>query len=981
MNTSTTQARRLGATTALAASLVLGSSVADDTAPLGGRSAAQPAAAAVIITEGTAALSTTARLPAWPAAFADDTAPACTGGHWYWRAGVGAPPACGDDRRIPAAALRCIAARPDLARDGFAVLVGVAQLDAPWRGAGTRWGAPTAGHAGELACAADLAELSRPIPLVAPLTQAGWSTARADSGYALDFTAAPFDAVVTVFHPAFVAAWHGTWTDRPAGEAAARAAAALTPVRADALNWALQHDHPGGGTANGAWVAFAAQPPSALPAAWAARRAQQQAAPADGPSPHGEAFVEALRLLRGDVAVPGPARQAAPGLPAPMAPGSRSTADSTRYRSPLDAPCRHAVLATFAAGDATADEAFAADLSALPMPRPSCPDFNLCIDPLRDWLAAGITVDGDSGPRRVRWAHLTANTREGAATWPLTASGERASHLDIPALADLGPSHHLQAVVPWGGTALAVTVQPSPQWQWSGAILAAQAASDGTTVRWVDAAGNALTDAAGHLATAAAPTSVTAFTRGLPVADGSLPGGPWWFVGTTAGTLDAYAGAAPARRWSWLPPGAVAERTPRWADHRARGLDGDPLRVDVAGRKLVVTGSGRGNIGYHAVDVSDPATPRTAWSFTAADWPADGPAAPGESTAAPARARIALPGSGLRDVLVVPGGEDPTLRSGRLQASADRAGAALHVLDAATGQRLWTWAADAAADMLVPGLRFSLVATPRVLDEDRDGVADWLLLVDAWGTVSLVDVRPAVAAADWGTWRGVAQLSPGADARAAFHLAPAVVPLPTAARAPASWLVVIGTGHSPDLTVGSTGTLHAWRLTPQRPASLALADLVEIGPDGRALAGGAIAATAPGWRMTLAGDREQVTATPRISGGELLVVTWQPPATPEDAACQRQPGLARLRTWRLPAPPRGAERVVYPEDPREHELPGAVPARQAMPWIPPAAATAACTGEACAPRRYVIAGGRLVALGPLPPARRTVWRALEVVAP
>jgi Tfp pilus tip-associated adhesin PilY1 len=149
----------------------------------------------------------------------------------------------------------------------------------------------------------------------------------------------------------------------------------------------------------------------------------------------------------------------------------------------------------------------------------------------------------------------------------------------------------------------------------------------------------------------------------------------------------------------------------------------------------------RGGRAYYALDITDIAAPKLAWTLNSsqADF-----AELGESWSKPALAKMRVQATvadpmELKDVLVFGGGFDPALEEENpASRTPDAMGRDVFIVDALTGDKLWSLRDDVnGADAL---LTHSIPGDIRVLDMDRNGALDRLYFADTGGKVWRVDM-------------------------------------------------------------------------------------------------------------------------------------------------------------------------------------------------------------------------------------------------
>lgn len=156
-------------------------------------------------------------------------------------------------------------------------------------------------------------------------------------------------------------------------------------------------------------------------------------------------------------------------------------------------------------------------------------------------------------------------------------------------------------------------------------------------------------------------------------------------------------------------------------------------------------GMRRGGGSYYALDVTDPDNPKHLWQISSAD---EGLARLGQTWSALKPIFVSPKAIGLdsdeRDaipVLVFGGGydvaEDDTSNSARIDHSV---GNAIFMVDALTGELLWSASPDSDATLQVPGMKSAIASDITPLDNDGNGTVDILYAADLGGRIWRIDL-------------------------------------------------------------------------------------------------------------------------------------------------------------------------------------------------------------------------------------------------
>lgn len=154
-------------------------------------------------------------------------------------------------------------------------------------------------------------------------------------------------------------------------------------------------------------------------------------------------------------------------------------------------------------------------------------------------------------------------------------------------------------------------------------------------------------------------------------------------------------------------------------------------------------GMRRGGRNYYSLDVTDRTAPKLRWVIYggSGDY-----AELGQTWSDAVVRRIKYKGA-IREVIIFTGGYDPDADGSiKLKDDADM-GRAVYIADALTGERLW-WASASGADTNISSMKFSIPASPKVLDLDNDGLADRIYVADAGGQIFRFELKTNHAATD-----------------------------------------------------------------------------------------------------------------------------------------------------------------------------------------------------------------------------------------
>lgn len=333
---------------------------------------------------------------------------------------------------------------------------------------------------------------------------------------------------------------------------------------------------------------------------------------------------------------------------------------------------------------------------------------------------------------------------------------------------------------------------------------------------------------------------------------------------------------------------------------------------------------GRGGKNLYAMDVTDKANPKLLWQILGGS---TGFTKMGQTWSAPVKTRINVGGT-ITDVLIFGGGYDPqqdTLNSADSVYRADTQGNAIYIVNARTGQLIWSASNATGHTANLSKMKYSIPSAVRVIDiqkdsngnlvNDPDQLADQFFVGDTGGQVWRFYINQGQSGAGLVTAGGTsndgvfANLG-GTTAETArkFYHEPDVA--------------LLSLNGTPVLTVniGSGYRGHPLnkiiqdRFYSLRTASLFKTDsqdtltesslynatdnLVQSGSAAeKTSASTALGASTGGWYITLRGTGEKVLSRSLTAGGLLFFNTYEPSAS--TAQCSASIGLNRAYSVRL----------------------------------------------------------------------------------
>lgn len=302
-------------------------------------------------------------------------------------------------------------------------------------------------------------------------------------------------------------------------------------------------------------------------------------------------------------------------------------------------------------------------------------------------------------------------------------------------------------------------------------------------------------------------------------------------------------------------------------------------------------GMRRGGTSYYAIDVSNRSNPSLLWQIDRGD---AGFARLGQTWSQPTLTQVMVNGA-KRPVLIFGGGYSPADHDeqqgqGR-SGSQDEMGNIIYVVDALSGQKLWS-AGRTGADTTVADMNWAVPSDISVVDLDFDGIADFLYFGDLGGQVWRVDLDDEDV--DDSEVHKLANLSGGgvADNRRFFY--PPAVALVTNDSGDPELYVTIGSGyrsHPLDEQVDDYfyAIKDATAPVGLAPSTLSAGNLPTLGGSG------GVDPTGPGWKLPLEDDGEKTTAASTVINGQVIFTSYQPQADQlEDNKCAVRMGTSFL---------------------------------------------------------------------------------------
>lgn len=377
------------------------------------------------------------------------------------------------------------------------------------------------------------------------------------------------------------------------------------------------------------------------------------------------------------------------------------------------------------------------------------------------------------------------------------------------------------------------------------------------------------------------------------------------FVSTNGGMLHAIDTKTGAEKFAFMPDQMLKQaydlvRSPplkennirslygldaSWVAYRTAKDNGDADNVYIYG------GMRRGGSNYYALDVSDIDNPSLEWRVrgawaddTAIANPDSGFSRLGQTWSTPTLTRVKV-GDTIKPVLVFGGGYDPGGHdTAGSRPTKDDMGNAVYMVDARTGERLWSIGTDDATTQ-ISDMKWGVPGGIAVVDLNFDGLADYLYFGDLGGQIFRVNLDNT-ADSDSGLVKGVVRLASlggiGTADHRRFYEAPAIGYQRTGLSE--ALYVAIGSGyraHPLDTNTDEGFYVvadHDFKSTTQ-PDVITEGDLPVVnGGSPPSLDG-----SGDGWRVDFSRAGEKVMSSPTIFQGSVMFTTYKPTDDDQDA--------------------------------------------------------------------------------------------------
>ena len=210
------------------------------------------------------------------------------------------------------------------------------------------------------------------------------------------------------------------------------------------------------------------------------------------------------------------------------------------------------------------------------------------------------------------------------------------------------------------------------------------------------------------------------------------------FVATNHGFLHSFDAETGEENFSIIPKELLENLYDFYRDgssfNHIYGLDGDLVLRHFDDKIYLYVGMRRGGSNYYVFDISTKLNPKLVFKVNGGvgDF-----ANMGQTWSRPTITKVKF-GSSIKNVMIVGGGYDED-QDDKTNTSVDNIGNSVYMIDADTGELLWS-ASNKNADLILPEMKYSIPARISVIDRDSDGLADHMYVADMGAQLFRLDI-------------------------------------------------------------------------------------------------------------------------------------------------------------------------------------------------------------------------------------------------
>ncbi|WP_041714518.1 PilC/PilY family type IV pilus protein [Paraglaciecola sp. T6c] len=380
------------------------------------------------------------------------------------------------------------------------------------------------------------------------------------------------------------------------------------------------------------------------------------------------------------------------------------------------------------------------------------------------------------------------------------------------------------------------------------------------------------------------------------------------FVATNQGFLHSFDAQTGSENFAVIPQELLGNLYEFYRENTTSnhiyGLDGDLVLRHFDDKVYLYVGMRRGGRNYYTFDISSKSNPTLVHQVIGGS---TGFEKLGQSWSRPTVTKIKV-GETIRNVLIFGGGYDAE-QDNKIARSADNVGNAVFIVDADSGELIWS-ASNSAADLLLSDMQYSIPARISVIDRDNDGLADHMYVADSGGQLFRLDIHNGSGRSNLVSGGLLADLGGDlAEDNRRFYYAPDVAQI--SAVDENFYAVAIGSGYRAhplnaqiqdsfymlkDFGIFSTDEQGHYGL-PENAFTRddlydATAHLLTSSDETVVEEQTALFASRAGWLVDLSTGGEKVLASPLILNYQVFFTTYLP-ATANDSLCAPPSGNSR----------------------------------------------------------------------------------------